>query len=231
MRLLPLLLATVLLPGLAAAAETRAISCRFLGFGTAEPVELTALGGEAADAACTVPSGSLSPPVSCTAVDGTLTFVAGADKKPAASVSVPAGVSSVILIFLPSGKPAPGAAWRTMMIQDNAKSFPEGGAYVANLNTADIRFIIGEHKGTLHPGGAHGYPMPKERNTFNMATVIFEVQNGEKWRKANESALRFLPGMRYLILAYTDPRTNRPRISTVQDFLSLKPVKPAAPAN
>ena len=59
-----------------------------------------------------------------------------------------------------------------------------------------------------------------------MAPVIFQFRNKEKWRIGNESALRFLPGMRYLIFAYTDPRSQSPRINTYQDFHSVATAKP-----
>jgi hypothetical protein len=74
--------------------------------------------------------------------------------------------------------------------------------------------------------GAHGYAMPKERDDFNMAPVIFEFRHGEKWRIANESSLRFLPGMRYLIFAYLDPVSGRPRINTCQDLAEPAAITP-----
>ena len=75
----------------------------------------------------------------------------------------------------------------------------------------------------LHAAGANGYARPAERDAFNMSTVVFEVLENDKWRIANESALRFLPGMRYLIFAYTDPVSGRPRINTYQDFAPPTP--------
>jgi hypothetical protein len=146
--------------------------------------------------------------------------------------NIPAGVKSALVIFVKLEKPGtPGAAdknagWKVFVIEDSAKSFPDGGAYVANFYPGDIRFVIGEHKGMLKPAGTHGYEMPKQRDDFNMAPVIFEFKSGEKWRIANESSLRFLPGMRYLIFAYVDPVSGRPRINTYQDLADAS----AAPA-
>ena len=117
-----------------------------------------------------------------------------------------------------SGKSGGAADWKTFVIDDSPANFPDGGAYVANFHNNAIRFVIGEHKGMLRPAGSHGYAMPAERDDFNMAPVIFEFLNGEKWRIGNESALRFLPGMRYLIFAYVDPVSGRPRINTYQDL-------------
>lgn len=70
----------------------------------------------------------------------------------------------------------------------------------------------------LHAAGSHGYAMPQKLDDFNMAPVTFELLLDDKWRTASESSLRFLPGMRYLIFAYLDPVTSRPRISTCQDL-------------
>jgi hypothetical protein len=60
-----------------------------------------------------------------------------------------------------------------------------------------------------------------------MAPVVFEFLQEDKWRTASESMLRFLPGMRYLIFAYLDPESGRPRIATYQDLRHVaKPPKP-----
>ena len=130
-------------------------------------------------------------------------------------------MSSALLIFIGNG-PTPSdpaqAQLKVMVIEDSPKNFPDGGAYIANFHHSPIRFVVGEHKGMLKPGGSHGYALPKQRDSFNMAPVIFEFLKKESWQIANESALRFLPGMRYLIFAYVDPQSGRPRISTIQDI-------------
>ena len=79
----------------------------------------------------------------------------------------------------------------------------------------------------LHAGSFHGYSKPEEIDSFNMAPVVFEFQQGDKWHTANESALRFLRGMRYLIFAYVDPVSGRPRINTYQDIVPVVQTKAA----
>ena len=58
--------------------------------------------------------------------------------------------------------------------------------------------------------------------------MTFEFLQDDKWRTASESTVRFLPGMRYLIFAYMDPTSGRPRISTYQDIAPAE--TPATPA-
>jgi len=65
-----------------------------------------------------------------------------------------------------------------------------------------------------------------ERDPFNMAPVIFEFLQGDQWRTANESTLRFLPGIRYLIIAYVDHDSGRPRVSPLQDLARSAPEGP-----
>lgn len=206
------------------AQESRQIQCRFLSFGGVEnPAAVIAVGEKGVEVNCPLSASQISPKVACFALGNKISFLSATDRKPLASATIPATVNSALLVFIqvPRGPEAPEAsesAWKVLVIEDSPKNFPMGGAFVANFYSKDIRFIIGEHKGMLHAGGLHGYAMPEQRDSFNMAPVVFEFLQGEKWRTANESGLRFLPGMRYLIFAYVDPTSGRPKISTYQDF-------------
>ena len=215
-------LAPALFASSAFAQEARPIECRFLAFGVKDDAAAIAVGGKGEDIPCPLPTSQISKKVTCTAKDGKIPFLFAADRKPMATASIPSGVNSALVVFVSLEKPGattePSAGWKIFVIEDSAKSFPDGGAYVANFYSSEIRFTIGEHKGMLKAAGSHGYALPKERDDFNMAPVIFEFNNGGKWRTANESSLRFLPGMRYLIFAYVDPVSGRPKINTYQDM-------------
>lgn len=208
------------------AGETRQIQCRFLIFGGVDkPKTVNAIGPKDSSIPCPLSASRISDPVGCVAIDDRITFASEAEEKKLAVASIPSGVRAAILVFVPAPPKSP-LPWKVIVIEDSAKNFPDGGVFVANFHGGDIRFIIGEHKGALHPAQTKGYTRPEKRDTFNMAPVIFEFLQKDKWRKGNESALRFLPGMRYLIFAYTDPTSKRPRINTYQDFRSVASSKP-----
>ncbi len=223
--LLPFLL---LFPTLLSAQDARPVQCRFLSFGDSKaPPSVVSASGKGAEINCPLSSSQISQKITCFAVGNKISFLSSADKKPLATATIPAEVGTALLVFIrvPEGPEAIAPAWKILVIDDTAKNFPDGGAFIANFCSQDIRFTIGEHKGMLHSGGFHGYAKPEQVDTFNMAPVVFEIQQADKWRIANESALRFLSGMRYLIFAYVDPASGRPRINTYQD---LPP--PAPPA-
>lgn len=204
------------------AQEARTVDCRFLSFGTNEDnASVITVSEKGDEITCPLSNTQLSKKIACQAKDNKIPFYSATDHKPLAAANIPAGVRAALVIFVrlekPGTKPAETPGWRVFVIEDSPKNFPDGGAYVANFYSNDIRFVIGEHKGMLRAAGTHGYAMPKERDDFNMAPVIFEFRDGEKWRIANESSLRFLPGMRYLIFGYIDPVSGRPRINTYQD--------------
>lgn len=220
---MPLLLLTIvlLLPAMLSAQESRQIQCRFLSFGGVEnPQAVIAAAEKAAEITCPLSSSQISGKVTCFAVGNKIPFLSAADRKPVATATILPGVNSALLVFIqvPGGSKTDAPVWKILVVEDTPKSFPYGGAFVVNFYSKDIRFVIGEHKGMLHAGDLHGYAMPTKRDSFNMAPVVFEFLQGDKWRIANESALRFLPGMRYLIFAYVDPVSGRPRIRTYQDF-------------
>lgn len=216
------------------AEDARPVRCRFLSFGgTGAATTAITMSDKGVEVSCPLSSSGLSPQIVCMTKSNAIPFVSATDKKPLAIATIPSGVSAAILVFVQTPKkaeaPADIPSWRIMVIEDSPKNFPDGGAFIANLYSNDIRFVVGEHKGMLHAAGSHGYAMPAERDAFNMAPVVFEFVQNDKWRIANESSLRFLPSMRYLIFAFVDPVSGRPRINTYQDF--APPVTPAAATN
>lgn len=219
--LLPILL---LFPALIQAEDARSINCRFLSFGgNGDTPSVLATSDKGDPVNCPLPTNELSKKVVCSVKQNTISFLSYSDKSPIATATIPPSVNSAILIFIQAPKKAePTAAktsnWHVFVIEDSPKNFPDGGAFVANFYNKDIRFSIGEHKNMLHAAGVQGYKRPEKRDSFNMAPVVFEFSQDDKWRMANESMLRFLPGMRYLIFAYVDPVSGRPRINTYQDF-------------
>lgn len=231
MRLLVSLL-FLLIPTLACSQErseeSRQVQCRFLCFGGENsPASVATPGPKGAEISCPLSKSNISDPIVCYASGNKISFSEEGSDKQLASATIPASVRAAILIFVPAPKSTKATLpWRVIVIEDSAKNFPDGGVFVANFHGDDIRFIIGEHKGALHPAKTKGYARPEKRDSFNMAPVIFEFRSEDKWRTGNESALRFLPGMRYLIFAYTDPSSKRPRINTYQDFQSVAKLKP-----
>lgn len=225
--LIPILL---VFPTLLFAQEARPVQCRFLSFGgTGELPSVIAASAKGSEITCPLSSSQISPRITCFAVGTQIPFLSSTDKKPIATAIIPASVNAALLIFIHPPKTPQAAesagAIKILVIEDTAKNFPDGGAFIANFYNKDIRFIVGEHKGMLHAGGFHGYAKPEEVDSFNMAPVVFEFQNDDKWHTANESALRFLRGMRYLIFAYVDPVSGRPRIQTYQDMPPVVPAK------
>ncbi len=217
-------------PAYIKAQEGRKVDCRFVTLSSdISPPALLTASADGVESPVAVPNGALSAVSACFSKTNTFAFLSAADRTPAATATIPAGVKSAILLFVAVPK-APGSLpWRVFVIEDSAKNFPDGGAFVANFHSQDIRFVIGETKIMLHPAGSHGVARPTQRDDFNMASVAFQFQQGDTWRDASESMLRFLPGMRYLMFAFVDATSGRPRVVTFQDQ-STTPLAPAAKA-
>ncbi len=214
-----------LCPVFSNAQDSRKVSCRFLGFeGTPPPPPLLNIIDKGVEVTCTVPPDTFSPEVVCLARNNTIGFISSVDRKPAASAVIPVGVNAVILAFFPPAKEPNALPWRVFVIEDSLKNFPDGGAFVASLHTQDVRVTLGEHKILLKPYKNHGFARPEQRDAFNMAETVVELQQKDAWLGGCESMLRFIPGMRYLIFAYYDTALERPRVTTYQDF-----IRPPAP--
>ena len=209
----------LLCPATGRAQEFKKVVCRFLSLDSdAPPPPLLNIADKGSEIRCTVTTNTLSPAIFCFAKGNTITFISTADRKPAATATIPANGNSFILVFVAAAKSPDAPPWRVFVIEDSAKNFPDGGAFVVNLHNQNIRFLIGESKIMLQPAGSHGFARPEKRDHFNMAPVVFEFQQDDTWIIARESMLRFLPGLRYLIFAYVDPASGRPRVSTFRDY-------------
>lgn len=129
----------------------RPVTCRFLSFGgNASTKSLRTKTVEGEGVSCPLPTNQLSEQINCKAIDNRIKFVTEGDSKPAGPAKIPASANSAILIFLPAPEGTPAASpWRILVIEDSAKNFPDGGAFVANFHTDDIRFVLGEHRGAL----------------------------------------------------------------------------------
>ena len=198
--------------------ELRKVKCRFLSLDpSSQPPPMVNLGEEGAEVAIVVNSDYPSQPIGCFANGNQLSFLRADDKKPAALVTLPGAGSAFILLFIQGPKKEGALPWQVLVIEDSPKNFPEGGAYVVNFYKRDIRFTIGEHRVRLKPAGSSGVTKPKKLDSFNMGEVKFEFQVEEKWALADQTMLRFLPNVRYLMFAYIDPVTRRPAVRTCVD--------------
>lgn len=196
----------------------RMVKCRFasLETGIAMPAML-ALSADGAEFPIAVPTGSLSEETACFSKTNHFSFLQAGDHQPAAIASIPENVKSAMLVFIPAPKAPNTLPWRVFVVEDTPKNFPDGGAFVANFHSQDIRFVIGESKIMLKPGSFSGVASPTKRDDFNMAQVAFQFQQDGNWRSASETMLRFLPNKGYLMFAYFDAASGRPRITTFQN--------------
>lgn len=228
-RLLPRLATLVLTSTAALSAQPeRPVDCRLLWFDHGAPPALVHVGEGGAEVRCPLVSQVIAAPVRLTAAAGSIVLLHEAGRAPAATAQVPPATRRAILVLVPAGPPAAGAApaqqpLRVFVIDDSPARFPDGGAFVGNFYRQDIRFIIGEHRNLLRPGSGHALPRPRQRDPFNMAPVVVQFQQDAGWRTVSESTVRFIPGVRHLILACVDPASGRPRIATFPDVQPTPP--------
>lgn len=209
------------LSSLMQAQEVKAVACRFVALEETPPAMLN-IAGEKNQVAVKVLSNRISDPIECFTVDGKLSFFDAGTKQPIVSTPVPAKIKQAIFVFLKvdkEGKPA----WKLFPIENTAESFPAGGSHVVNLHSSDIRFILGQTREVLKPNQSKGFQMPTQRDDFNMAPVVFQFKNSrDEWINGKETSYRFLPTSRFLLIAYIDPRTKRPRVKTFKDTIRPK---------
>lgn len=202
--------------------EARPVQCRFVAV-EETPGDLINAVSEGKEVAVKIMKGRISEPIECYAVEGRLNFLRADSRKPVASTVVPKNIKQAVLIFVKATEKGK-SEWKILPFENTPKEFPAGGTRVVNLHSADIRFILGEENEILKPLQSKGFGLPKKRNDFNMAPVVFQFKNTrDEWINGKETSYRFLPSQRYLLVAYIDPRTKRPRVKTFKDLVRPKP--------
>ncbi|KAB2641074.1 MAG: hypothetical protein DVB26_05500 [Verrucomicrobia bacterium] len=207
--------------------DARKVSCRFVYLGgTGPPPPLLNVLDKGTEVTCSIPTHTFSEPVVCCAKGNVISLVSSDQRRPMAAARIPESVTAAILVLMPAEQPAAPAPWRVLVIEDSVKNFPDGGGFVVNLYSQDIRCTIGEKTLILKAGSDHGFARPTTRDAFNMAPVIFQFQQNDSWRTASETLLRFVPGMRSLMFADLNPVSARLSITTFQDFMPVAGMPP-----
>lgn len=207
------------------AQEISEISCRFFTLEGAKlppPLLIVSKGGN--EVPCEVFPGRFSDPVKFTYEGDTVQFLAASGRTPVATAKFPKNIKNAILMFIDGGGAAGDLQWKVYVIEDSLKNLPPGGAFIANFNPFDIRFIMGEHKVILNGGTTHSVNRPTQIDNFSMGEVKFQTKDGENWKLIKDTTYHFAPGIRYLIFCYTEPSGQR-RVVPYRDSV---PVAPAA---
>ncbi len=222
--ILPILM--LVLTPIIQAAGSRPVSCRLLAPGGAGgAASVVVQQDDGGEAAIPLSSNTVSREVTCLAKDNVIRFLSGSENSPVAEAMFPDGMKSVLLIFYRQGSGNEDAVegesvnpeWKVLVVDDSAGRYPKGGGLIANCNPTEARYSVGSKQEVVPSCDSRTFGMPEVRDEFNMASVKVEVRDGEHWKLASESSLRFLPGIRYMIISYPDLRSGRSRVEIVRD--------------
>lgn len=174
-------------------------------------VKLNMIPGNLSDAQVTKP------------VNGTVLFYNSAAINPknpmehvAATLKVPQNLKRAIVILIP-GPPDSKIAFKTLLIEDTAKSFPKGESKVLSLVNVESAIEAGEHKLQVLPGKLTRVPPVKKLNEFNMAQTNFYYKKEGSWMNFTERQLQFLDEFRRIFIISATPGASQPFISTIVD--------------
>lgn len=199
------------------APEQPLVNCRLICL-QASPGSPTSIFAGPAEAAvrCDLPREELSRPVKLPIMDGKIVFRTAMDAAPIAIASIPAGKDGGLLLFLPSSDAETEPAYKVLVLDDSATGLPTDGSLVFNACPANLRFLIGEQRGTPTPGQITSVKRPQKRNEFQMCGVSFQIQSGESWRTTYESMLRFPENQHRLFVAFIDPMSKLPGLRVLR---------------
>ncbi|AHF94415.1 hypothetical protein OPIT5_15000 [Opitutaceae bacterium TAV5] len=171
----------------------------------------------------TIPWRDRSPAMEC-AGPGTLVFsrtVVREGRKtetPVVSVTIPPGMTRVLLIFGRSSAPAPGESGiRIQVIDDSYGVFPGQSVRLLNYSSMELGGTLGERSFEVAPGRDRVVPAAlPEVNRLLPFKLACRTADG--WRRLRSTGLPMSPGLRVLVFILDDPRRpGRPDFVLIRD--------------
>lgn len=140
----------------------------------------------------------------------------------AATVKVPVGASSLIVIIVPT---APGTVppYRMVVVADEPKSFPWGESKAVNLTSVDCSLEIGDQKLPLPGDQVTAIPKVTKLDEFNRAQTNFYHKQNDQWVVVAERQMQYVATLRRVFVIYQTLGALVPEVRTLVDQ------KPAVP--
>jgi hypothetical protein len=138
------------------------------------------------------------------------------DANLAASLTLPRGMSRLIMIVIPTptrSKPA----YRMILIDDSDQAFPQGASKILSLVAVDIAIEAGEHKQMVRAGKISSLPPVTSVNDFHMAQTNFHYRHKDSWVAFTERQLHYIDATRRLFIIHATPGALQPTVTTIVD--------------
>lgn len=133
----------------------------------------------------------------------------------AATVKVPAGAATLIVLILPSPQGTP--PYRMAVLEDDPKSFPWGQSKAVNLTPVDFAVEAGEQKIAVPGGKIVAIPQVTKVDEYHRAQTNFYYKQGDQWVVAAERQMQYVPTLRRVFLIYKLPGALGPDVRTIVD--------------
>ncbi|MES2475913.1 MAG: hypothetical protein V4640_09035 [Verrucomicrobiota bacterium] len=164
----------------------------------------------------------LTQPQKITPVGGVLNLfdsaqvtAANAKTHLAATMKVPAGSKSLIVIIVPVADQKP--PYRMVAIPDDARSFPWNTNKVVNLTSMECLLEIGEMKLDLPADKVTDVPKLTHKGDTNQLQTNFSYKQNEQWQLATERRLQYVDNLRRIFVIHKQPQALGPEVRTIQD--------------
>jgi hypothetical protein len=133
----------------------------------------------------------------------------------AATVKIPVGSKSLIVILFPASGAKP--SYRAVTVADDTASFPWGDNKVVNLTPVDFAMQIGEQKLPLPGGKVTDVPVGTKAGEVSNLQTNFYYKQGDQWAVATERRLRYMDSLRRVFVISKQPKAVAPDVRTIQD--------------
>ena len=137
-------------------------------------------------------------------------------------VTVPSGVRSAILVFLPGARDPGSSPCRVLPVEDTTRAFPRGSLKVINLSPLLLRLLLEKKQFDIPPGATRtiGDPPVGEHNASAMRAFTFK---DDKWQRLGAGLWPHPGPKRVLQIAHLNPGSGQIEIRGIRDIAVRDP--------
>jgi len=143
-------------------------------------------------------------------------------------VSLPNGVNSAILLFLP-GKAGSAGSNKIMVVNDSKKAFPAGSFHITNLSPLEVRLMLEQKQFNFKPGQTVLIEDPPVREGEMSGMRTFAFKNNA-WVPVSTGLWPHPGDARGLMVLFQNPSTGNIQLRSFDDVPPRAPQAPAATA-
>jgi len=140
--------------------------------------------------------------------------------EPIAVATLPSSGNQFLFFLVPTGN-REGEIYRCLVLSDDSKNFPPGAFRMVNMSGTKLRFAMGEERFELPNGAIKIIDKIRGARADGRFAYVAQYKDGDAWNRLSTGFWHRHDKIRFLQIAFLDPRLQRLRMRGYNDTLPI----------